>query len=186
VEHAVAERYGQAIFMLAREKGLVERAAGDLGRVCATLSKHPVLRKAFEAPHIPANVKKDILSKLFTGNLSVEVLNFLFLLVDKHRENQLPLIEEVYRRIVEESLNEVSVEVTTAVPLSQESGRLLSEKLSSNWHKKIKILPVVNPAILGGVIIKMKDILIDGSLRHALSNMEERAAGSPDGAEGST
>jgi F-type H+-transporting ATPase subunit delta len=185
VEQAVAERYAQALFSLARERGMVEQAGGDLGRVCENLSRHPDLRKAFEAPHIPATIKKDILSKLFTGRLSAEVLNLLYLLVDKQRENELPLIREIYEKSVQESLNEVSVEVITAVPLSPESTNFLVERLSSMWRKNVKIAPVVNPDILGGVIVKMKDILIDGSLRHSLETLEARAGCPPDGAEGS-
>lgn len=171
---AVAARYAGALFSLAADSQRVDAVGKELDEIQATLGRHPDLARALEAPPIPDAVKKDILAKLFADAASEPILRFLGLLVDKKREGLLGAIVEAYHGLERSARRELAGEVRSAVALSSDAVDQLSRTLSARWGSTVKLTTVVDPDILGGLVVKVGDRLIDASLRRQLDELHER------------
>lgn len=169
----VAERYAEALFSLASEKEKVEDFKAELERVVEVFAKHEDLNKAFNAPHISPFVKRSIAKKLFEGKVLPELLAFLLLLVDKKREKFLPAVAEKYQKIFDESVNSTTAVVTLASDIPENQKVLIARTLSAYTKKDVRLEINTDPSILGGIIVRIGDTLIDGSLRHSIEGMKD-------------
>lgn len=164
----LALKYAQAIFELASEKNKVAEAQEQLIMVETTIAGHEELAKLIYHPRIPAPVKGETLSKVFSQELTDFVHKFLLLLVNKRRESLLPAIVQEFQNFVNQANQVIEAEVTTALPLLEEEQQALADKLKMATRKNVLIKVQLNPAILGGVIVKIGDKLIDGSVARQL------------------
>jgi len=110
--------------------------------------------------------------KVFGSDLSEHVRNFLLLLIDKRRETALPSIVKEYQILANEGRNITEAEVTTAMPLAPFEQQALADKLSGLTGKKVILKTSIDERIIGGVIVKIGDKLIDGSITRQLKTLE--------------
>lgn len=160
----LAIKYAQALFELAEEQKQIDEVAAQLRVVVETIKEHQELATLLYHPRIPATAKKETISKIFSQDVAECVYRFLLLLVDKHRETILPAIVEEYTKFVNETNHVIEAMVTTAMPLAVSEEAALSAKLSRVTGKKVVLRTTVDRAIIGGIIVKMGDKLIDGSV----------------------
>ncbi|CUH95493.1 hypothetical protein P22_1564 [Propionispora sp. 2/2-37] len=160
----LAVKYAQALFELASEQQRPDEVAAQLHMVVETVTEHQELATLLYHPRIPATAKKETISKIFSQELTESVYRFLMLLIDKHREAILPAIEEEYTKFVNETNHVMEAMVTTAMPLAASEEAALSAKLSRVTGKKVILRTTIDQAIIGGIIVKMGDKLIDGSV----------------------
>lgn len=168
----LALKYAQAIYEVALEKSMLSNVEEELLAVQKTISEHEDLATLFYHPRVPSEAKKETISKLFKEDLADFVHNFLLLLVDKRREAALPVIVSEYRKLANEARNMAEAEIITAMPLTDEEHAALTRKLSSVTGKNMVLKTEVDKSILGGVIVKIGDKLIDGSVVRQLSMMK--------------
>lgn len=164
----LALRYAQAIYELAADKQALEEVERQLVLVEDTLANSNELAILLFHPQMPAEAKKDTVAKVFGDELADYVRNFLFLIIDKRREGALPAIIKEYRSLANQARNIAEAEITTAMPLSDAEAKSLAAKLSAVSGKNVVLKTHIDSRILGGVIVKIGDKLIDGSVLRQL------------------
>lgn len=174
LNQGVARRYASALFDLARDKGQMDQVDNELGMVIGMIDSNPQFKAVVEDVLIAPEVKRDLFAKLFVGKVSPLVLNFLQVVVSKRREAYLPQMYRVYLDLANEARGIVEVEVRSAVPLPEETAQKLEQNLVSRLGKRVKFQTQVAPELLGGLVVRVGDQLMDGSVRTRLRRMRDR------------
>lgn len=172
--NAIAIRYAQALFDLAREKKLLDEQLSELIKVQLILHDHQQLARALQAPTVPSPVKKSILQKVLSGRVADTTLHFFYVLVDKGREAYVDSIVESYRELLRQSRGEVKVIVQSAEKLDTTLTKQVETNMKSYTGKKVELEFEVVPELLGGLIFRIGDHIIDGSIRYQLNQIGER------------
>ncbi len=170
---AVAGRYAQALYDLAEAQGLVDQVEQELMAVNQVIADSREFQKVLYHPRITAQEKKNVLKSIFAGKVSPVTENFLFLLVDRHREAFLNDIVAQFSALADRARNIVQAEVTSAIELTKEEKKKLGEVLNKITGKKVQTAYSVDPALIGGVVVRIGDRVIDGSLRTRLATLRE-------------
>ncbi|HZW37365.1 MAG TPA: ATP synthase F1 subunit delta [Candidatus Deferrimicrobiaceae bacterium] len=171
---ALARRYARAMLDIGREEGQVRRVLSEVERFAGLLDDAPDLREVLEASHINRRDKQAALEGTVSqaGYLPV-TMNFLRLLVDKRRMNILPQILSELRRMVEELEGIERVEVVSAAPLPETEREFLKSVLEKRTGKRIELEETLDPAVLGGMVVKVGSTVYDGSVRTQLFQIRE-------------
>ena len=164
-ELTVDMTYGTALYEAAAELGKTEQIAADADEVLAVLEQEPDLRAFVDYPAISAEEKKKVLKNIFEGQISEELLNFLFVLIDKRRMGQFERIIRVYRDLLNHEEGVAYGVVCSAVPLDE--GRLaqIEEQTSKLLQENIKLTNEVDPDLIAGFKVMVEGKIIDASLR---------------------
>lgn len=180
---AVSVRYAGVLFDLACKYDKVRVWEQELEGVGSVLEKTDFLQGIFSYPFISADEKKDMLKKLFSGRIDPLLLNFLFVLVDYRRFSSLKNIVFSYKKRLHEAEGVADAYVTVAYKLTPELEEELSQALSAFAGKKIAMNVTVDPSIIGGVIARVDDKVIDGSVARGLEEIRSAIgkAAVPDG-----
>lgn len=171
---AVAVRYADALMALEKKAGGLDKLEEDLQLVATTVSEHIGLKSALESPTVDSSKKHAVLKGVFQKQVSAPVLHFLYVLVDKGREEYLSTIQEVFQERLREVRGEVSCHVRTAKPLTAAIRKDLESSLRAFSGKKIQLTEEVEPELLAGMVVTVGDRVIDTSFRHQLREVEER------------
>jgi F-type H+-transporting ATPase subunit delta len=168
---ASARRHAQAAFQIALEQKELDIWRGDLEQISEAV-KEPLLFAFLESPKIPFTEKARVLSQRLEG-VNPLAMNLAYLLVAKGR---LGIVEDMvfeYERLVDEHRGIAHAEVATAVPLDPEEKDKLTSRLSALMGKEIVVTTRVDPSIIGGLIARVGDKLIDGSTKSRLLALRE-------------
>lgn len=168
----LAAKYAQALCELAQEKNLLGEVEQELGIVGRVAEQYQDLATLLYHYQVPAEVKKDTIMKLFKADLHDFVLNFLLLLVDKRRINALPGIIGAYRQLANAARNMIEAEIRTAMPLNPQQETALVVKLGKMTGKTVILKTSVDKSLISGVVVKIGDSLIDGSIARRLKSLE--------------
>ncbi len=171
---AVAVRYADALYSLADKAGGLSALEADLELAAKTVDSHDGLRHALMAPTVADAVKRSILSKIFEDKVSDTVLRFLYVLVDKGREEYLGTILDAFRERLRSDRGEVEAHVRSAKKLTAELRKSLEKSLETFTGKKVKLTEAVEPELVAGMVIVVGDRVIDTSFRHQLSEIQEK------------
>jgi F-type H+-transporting ATPase subunit delta len=173
-QETVALIYAHAILELAFEKGVAQEVLSDLGKIGQALKDDPRILTFLVAPHIRREAKKQTLDRAFARGISPLVSNFLKVLVDKRREEEIPRVLSLFEKLYHERQGEAVVRVVSAVSLNEGERSRLSKELKRRLKKEILLEERVDPALLGGVVIRVDDSVADSSLRTKLAAIAER------------
>ncbi len=170
---AVAQRYAEALFNIARDQNQITAIEGELKVVLETLEGSRDLQRVLYHPQIPRDAKKAVLREIFGGKVSPVTLNFLNVVLDARREFYLKAIVEEYLRQANETRNIAEVTVTSSmeIPLVQKVN--LMNALSKATGKEIRVHYEIDPEILGGLIVRMGDRILDASVKRQLEKIKE-------------
>lgn len=174
IQRRIVRRYASALFAAAAKSDVVDRVESDLGLVSYTTQASPELAEALKSPLIPTEKKREVLRDIFGDKVHEITLSYLNLLVDKRREEAISFTEEEFVELANEARGVVTAEVTTAVGLGDEEEARLAAKLARITGLSVNIEKLVDPAIIGGVLVKIGDTVIDGSVRGQLAAIKER------------
>lgn len=169
----VAKKYSTALFNIVREKGLIDVAFEQFENLDKLVNNDPSLLQFLLAPHILDQNKVALLKDVFKERLDPLFLEFLLVLVQKHRIGFLHEIIEEFRYRVADARGMLVAKVTTAVPMNDRDRADLTAKLAAKTGKSIELEETVDPAIMGGMIVILGDQIIDGSVRHGLSLLKD-------------
>lgn len=172
---AAAKRYARAIFDLAREEGQVEDWASRIAAVREVLEV-PEVRIALVNPSISVHERQELVGSLLEST-GPEGMSLGKLLVGAGRLDQVAAIEEEYVHLGDEAAGRVAAMATTAVELSPEDKDQLASRLSKQLNREVRLLTAVDPAILGGLVLRLGDHVIDVSLAARLQQLRRRLAG---------
>ncbi|QZY55524.1 F0F1 ATP synthase subunit delta [Crassaminicella profunda] len=172
----VERTYAQALFDIAVEENKLDVLKEEITFVLDAFSMYPDFYNLYNTPQISKDEKKKIIEEVFKEKISTEMMNFLKILLDKRRTNCLKGIAKVFKKLLNDYKNMIEGTVTTAVPLKDEEKLRIENKLSIVTGKKIKLENMVDPSIIGGVLVKIGDKVIDGSLESRLTEMQKDLA----------
>jgi len=172
-EARIARRYATALFGVARKLGTAEAVQHDLDAIVEARRESPALTRVLESPLVSASEKHAMLDRALAGVDDV-TRAFIHLLVNKRRTDVLPAIYEEYVRCADEAAGVARAYVTTAAPLSGPLCDELSEALTRHLGRPVQMHFHVEPALLGGVSVRVGDMVWDGSVRGALETMREQ------------
>jgi F-type H+-transporting ATPase subunit delta len=163
---SLARRYARALLAIGEEEGQTRRILEETEQFGGLASDTPLLREMMEARHINRQDKKTALEAvLSSAGFLPATRNFLFLLIDKGRMNILPPIVSELRRLIEQIEGIERVEVVVPMPLTGTQRDLLQSMLEGQTGRKVLLEETVEPAVLGGMIVKVGSTVYDGSAR---------------------
>jgi F-type H+-transporting ATPase subunit delta len=172
-----ARRYAEAAFAVARDAGALDTWVAAIDDL-AVLFTNADLRAVLASPTVETTVKRDILERL-VPDLPLMVRNFLAILANRERLAQIPHIAQAFRERVNRERGVLTAEVTTAVPLDPESERTVMQRLGTFLNHdpdRLAISTRVDPDIIGGVVARIGDTLIDDSVRGRLDRLRRALA----------
>lgn len=165
-------RYAQALYDIARNNGKVEQYISDLDQVVDLIETNKDVKHVIENPEISTKDKKNFFTGIFKDRLDADLLTFLNILIEKDRIMFLKEKVTELKKIDFENKNIKIAQVTTAVPLTVNQKIELIQRLSKKHSANIELEETVNPEIIGGIIIKVGDELIDASVRSTLDDIK--------------
>ncbi len=174
----VSRRYALALFEAGSELDKIDAFKDELTLLKNIFTSEERLLDILGHPRISKSEKKDLVDKILKGKVSQEVLNFIYILIDKRRESNILDIEEEYERLYNKHKNIVKVVAKTAVPMEDDAKMKLVNVLGEKLEKKIELTNLVDKSIMGGVLLKIEDKLIDGSLKGQLESIGKVLVGS--------
>ena len=169
----LARKYSTAIFEIAQEEQKLEEYGKELAQVRKELFSVPGAREFFQNPLVQPKAKKELITKLFSKELSKIVYHFLMLLVDKRRIALLDAIEEGYRDLSNKAQGIIIADVTTAGEMGAKQQEKLKAKLVSVTGKKVQLRMHRDERLIGGVVVKIGDKRMDGSVQGRLAALSK-------------
>jgi F-type H+-transporting ATPase subunit delta len=170
-----AKRYAQAAFSVALERGDPDRWLGDLDDLDDLVSRAEA-SAVLQSDRVP-EAEKDRLLKAALPSVDPAVLNLARLLVAKRRIRLAPQVREEFGNMLDAYEGKARATVTSAVPLSSEQQTQIARRLSQITGKTVTLEQVVDPEILGGLVARVGDTLIDGSTRNRLVSLKKTLEG---------
>ena len=170
---AIARRYAEAIFDIARRQNTIDRTFDDV-REIARLFAHRKLAYLLREPKVPAQRKETAIRQALTDKVLPTSLNLALLVVQRELVEIMPSIASELERLVLDYKNQAKAEVTTARPMDDAQLTEVKQALERRTGKTILISTKVQPDILGGVVARVGDQVIDGSIRTRLSMLRQQ------------
>jgi F-type H+-transporting ATPase subunit delta len=170
---AVARRYAAAIFDIARKQNTIDRTLEDVQQIAKLFSDRKV-SFLLQEPKVSAQRKEKALRDAMQGKALPTSINLALLLVQRELVEYAPNIAAELERMVRDHRNEAVADVTTASQIDDAQSRTIQQALEQRTGKTIIINKHVDPSILGGVVARVGDQVIDGSIRYRLSLLEQR------------
>ncbi len=170
---STARRYAEAFLDLAQERGAVEEWSASLERVTSTLSAESL--RSLAAPSYPLETRRRALEAAF-ANEPAGVRSLLSTLLERGRIGLLPPITRAYRDLLDARAGIEKAVITTAVPLAEGERGDLVRRLERESGTRLRTTFAVDPSLLGGMLVRIGDHQLDGSVRTRLAVMRERLA----------
>ena len=174
----LAKRYAKAIFSIGREQDTFEEYNNVLQGLAELYTTTPEIVDALTNPLYPIDVKEKVMAGI-VGSMEVDTVmgNFLNLLVQKQRAGILPEIAESYKTMVDEANNISHGNVISAIELSDELKSNVQTVLEKLTGKQVELTTSVDPSIIGGIIAKVGDLVLDGSIKTQLAGLKDSIKG---------
>ena len=170
----VASRYAEALFQVGEETDSTDKLYGELKAVVHIVKENKDFSNILRSPLVSKEEKKDLITKVFDGKLSQNMINFLKILADKDRLALLADIEKDFKVLLNEKNNILEGIVITAVPMKEEEVKELQTKLSAKYNKTVVLENEVDKSVLGGVLVRLGNEEIDGTVKNRLDKMKEQ------------
>jgi F-type H+-transporting ATPase subunit delta len=171
----VAKRYAQAVFDLATETGQQQQWLADLTTL-ANAASEAVVGEYFSGPTVSEEDKRAAIDSILPGASRQQARNLAYMLIERRRFEALPEMLEVYRALLLESQGIAVADVTTAVELTPAERQEIQQRLAAIVGRQIELRTRVDPAIIGGLVARVGDRLIDGSVETQLRSMRAALA----------
>lgn len=168
----IARPYAKAAFEFARESGNIDGWFGMLDFSAQVVSNAEVA-DLLENPEFSGDQKGEALLKICGDQLDEKGANFIRLLAQNHRLTALPAIRDRFEHLKAEYEKTIEVDVVSAQALEEKQVDALAEKLSTKLGRKVRINNTTDSALIGGMVIRAEDLVIDGSVRGKLEKLSE-------------
>ena len=175
---ASARRYASAAFVVAGESGDYDTWLNTLSEV-ARILRIPSARTVFMSPSVPTSQKSAALDRLLP-DATPTIRNFLHILAERARLDEVPGIADALRDLINEKRGIITADVTTAIALDGNMERLVAGRLAEHLGRdpeKVTIRSRIDPAIIGGVVARIGDQVIDDSVRGRIERLRRTLAG---------
>src|SRR5581483_2515231 len=170
---AIARRYAGAMFELALKQDALERTLDDVQEIARLFSKR-TLAYLLREPKVPAQRKENVLREALSSRVLPISLNLALLVVQRGLVDLMPNIAAELQQMVLDYKNQATAEVTTAQPMDEQQQALVKQALEKRTGKTILLESRVDPDILGGVVARVGDQVIDGSVQQRLQALKRQ------------
>ena len=174
-EEQIARVYAQALFDASRDAGVVEPVGRELGDFVASLAASASLRDVLADPRVETAAKRRVLAELTRGGQQL-LSNTLQLMLERGRFAAVPELHTAYDAlaIVEEGV--VEVEVVSAAELTPETEKKIAARVQEATGRRVELARRVDPDILGGLVLRIGDVIVDGSVKARIRQLRRRLA----------
>jgi F-type H+-transporting ATPase subunit delta len=169
----IAAVYARSLFEVAKEQDKLDAVRDQLGEFADALSETRELQVFFFSPYFSTQEKEDGLERAVTDTDPV-IVNFLKLLIEKHRMPVLFRIRAEYDRLWEEENKLLPVEITSAIELDKDIVKQLGDRISEQTGRKVELSSRVEPDILGGIVVQVGNAVLDASIRNRLEQLRRQ------------
>lgn len=173
-ETRIGRNYAEALLTLARRSEEQEEWGAIIDAISVGMREDPTLRTFLESPKLSAARKIQIMEKALGRGVPKLFMRFLETVIMKRRQMLIPEIASEYRNLIDQAEDRVHVNVTVAREPAEPEKDALVRQLSRLFGKRVVPHISLNPAILGGVIVKVGDTVMDGSVRRRLASLRQR------------
>ena len=171
----IARVYGDALFGVAKESGDLDEVREQLGQFADAVDEDRDLQVFFFSPYLNSAEKRDGIGKLISDG-NPELVNFLELLAEKHRMPAIFRIRRHFEELWQEENKRLEVRLTSAVELDESVTKQLGKQIEEETGRKIELTADVDDYILGGLVLRVGNMVLDASLRAKLEKLRKEVA----------
>jgi ATP synthase F1 delta subunit len=171
----LAEVYARALFEVARETGKLDELREQLGQFADALNEKRELAVFFFSPYFSTKEKQDALERILDG-ADESFLNFLRLLIEKHRMPVIFRIRQQFERLWEQENQLLPVDITSAIELDEDTTESLGRRIGERAGRRVRLAAHVDPDILGGIVLRVGNSILDASIRNRLEQLRRHVA----------
>ena len=176
---AVCRNYAETLLAVAEKERQVERYGELLDTVAGVLVADPALRGVFMSPRVPKQTKQRLIEQGLEKVAPKPFVRFLQLVVQRGRQYLLEDIAAEYEELVDQHLNRLHAVVATARPVDERLAAAIRKRLSEVFAKDVLPHFRADPGLLGGIVVRVGDLVFDGSLRRKLKLLQHRMLHAP-------
>ncbi len=165
--------YANGIFELAKAEGELERVESELFTISQAIDGSPELRSTLTDPQLPMEKKQALVDDLIGGRASSLSVDLVQLIVSQGRASELSDIARAVVEAAAASRDKAVAEVRSAVPLDEETIERLTVALGRATGKSVEVKVVVDESVIGGIVARVGDIVIDGSLARRVDSLRQ-------------
>jgi F-type H+-transporting ATPase subunit delta len=171
----LAQVYARSLFEVAREQRKLDELREQVGQFADALDDHRELAVFFFSPYFSTEEKQAALGRVLDGADPI-LLNFLKLLIENHRMPVIFRIRQEYERLWDEENRTLPVEITSAIELDEATTESVGRRIGERAGRKVTLAARVDPDILGGIIIRIGNSILDASIRNRLEQLRRHVA----------
>ena len=170
----IANRYAEALFQIGEEENKTDNLYNELKEVSSLITKNKELSSIMKSPLISKSEKIQLIETLFAGKIDNDLKNFFKVLIEKGRINSINAIVTTYKELLNEKNNVLEGYVISAVRMDKVKIKQLERELSKKHNKNITLKNKVDKSILGGVLVRLGNTEIDGTIRTRLDGLRNQ------------
>lgn len=171
----IAQVYARALFEVGQDRGDLDGVREQIAQFADAVEADRGLQTFFFSPYFSTEEKKDGLHKAIDG-ADDAVMNFLELLVEKHRMPAIFRIRRVLDAMWREENKMLPVQLTSAIELDAQTVENLGRTIGERTGRKVDVTATVNPDILGGIVLRVGNSILDASIRNRLESLRKQVA----------
>jgi F-type H+-transporting ATPase subunit delta len=171
----LAQVYARSVFEVAREQGSLDELREQIGQFADAVNENRELAVFFFSPYFSTKEKQEALGRILDGASPI-LMNFLSLLIENHRMPVIFRIRQEYERLWQEENRMLPVQITSAIALDDATTASLGETIGERAGRKVTLATIVDPDILGGVIVRVGNSILDASIRNRLEQLRRHVA----------
>jgi F-type H+-transporting ATPase subunit delta len=175
---SVAATYAEALFEAAQAQSAVDQVRTELNEFSAAMAPGSELREVFTSPEIETAAKRTAVGELMEGAHPVSV-GLVQVLIDRGRIAEIDEVVAAYGRRVDTAEGRVVVTAITAIPLTPELRQQIQDKVRAQTGRDAEIEETVDPSTIGGLMLRVGDVVVDASLRTRLEEMRRSLESAP-------
>jgi F-type H+-transporting ATPase subunit delta len=171
----IASIYARSLFEVAQEQGKLDDVRDQLGEFADALDSNQEMQVFFFSPYFSTPEKEEGLDKVVTGAEPI-LKNFIKLLIEKHRMPAVFRVRRTFDELWQRENKLLPVEVTSAIELDKKTVKQIGDRIGEETGQKIELSERVDPDILGGLVIRVGNSIIDASIRARLDSLRKQVA----------
>jgi ATP synthase F1 delta subunit len=171
----IAEVYARALFEVAKERDILDEIHDDLGAFTKALDENRELAVFFFSPYFSSEEKKSGLERAVTGADPI-FMNFLETLLERHRMPVIFRMRARFEQLWDEEKKLLPVEITSSVQLDKAIVQSIGERIGEQTGQKVELSSKVDPEILGGLVVRVGNFVLDASIRNRLNQLRKQVA----------
>jgi F-type H+-transporting ATPase subunit delta len=171
----IADVYARSLFEVAKEQGKLDEIREQLGQFADALDGDRDLQVFFFSPYFSTQEKKDGLHKALQGADEI-LVNFLEVLIENHRMPAIFRVRRAFEALWQEENKLLPVSVTSAVELDGSTVKEIGDRIAQQTGRKVDLSANVDPDVLGGIVVRVGNSVLDASVRNRLEQLRKQVA----------